>query len=211
MRNLNVGFRAEAFGPFAYLFKKIAREKYDLAFTPVPKFGSGEEAELSILGGEMDFILGNHYTPVAAKARGTHVCWLAIPNPGQDHKLITRPEFDSVDELAGKKPVLGGGRCPALNMMLTMRKLELEMEYVNLSREESGMQFYHTKPLLIALKNGRADAALVDAPTDIEAARMGLKIFDMPHLDIVSGPCITTTPAFARRDPELTKDRKSVV
>ena len=35
---------------------------------------------------------------------------------------------------------------------------------------------------------------------------MGLKVFDTPHLDIVSGPCITTTPAFARRDPELTKD-----
>lgn len=48
MRKLNVCFRAESFVPFALLFKQIARQKYDLDFTPVPKFGSGEEAELSI-------------------------------------------------------------------------------------------------------------------------------------------------------------------
>jgi len=57
MRTLNVGFRTESFGPFSYLFERIPRQKYDFDLKPMPKFGSGEQAEDSILGGELAFVL----------------------------------------------------------------------------------------------------------------------------------------------------------
>lgn len=206
MKRLNVGFRTEAFGPFAYLFKKIAREKYGLDLYPVPKFGKGEEAELSILGGELDFVLGNHYTPLAAKARGVHICWLAIPVLEHDYKLVTRSEIQSTDELKGRTFLLPEGRCPALNMILVLRQMGLEGKIkLEILKADRG-DFYHTSPLLLKIKDREADATLVDSPVDIIAERLGLRVFDTPKLAIVSGPCITTTPAFARKDPVLTKD-----
>lgn len=208
MKNLNVGFRTESFAPFAYLFQKIAREKYEFDFKPVPKFGRGEDAELSILGGELDFVLGNHYTPLAAKARGTHICWLAVPVLEHGYKLVTHPAIENIEELKGKKILLPEGRCPALNMILVLRQMGLEgnVQIHTLKAGRERGSFYHTYPLLTKVKEGEVDATLVDSPVDIIAERMKLKVFPTPTLEIISGPCITTTPAFARKDPRMTKD-----
>lgn len=58
---------------------------------PMPKFGSGEQAEDSILGGELDFVLGNHYSPLAAKAKGITLCWLAVPMWDHADRMHQRP------------------------------------------------------------------------------------------------------------------------
>ena len=206
MRIFNVGFRTESFGPFAHLFQKIAREKYEFDLKPVPKFGRGEEAELSILGGELDFLLGNHYTPIAAKARGVHICWLAVPMSEHNYKIVTRPEIQSVDELKGKTVLLPVGRCPAINMILALRKIGLEDKVQQKTvKGERGNRYYNNS-LLTKLKEGEGDAVLVDSPLDIAARRMGLETFATPRLDVIAGPCITTTPAFARKEPAMTRD-----
>jgi len=207
MKTLNVGFRTESFGPFAHLFKKIAREKYDFDLKPVPKFGSGEEAELSILGGEMDFLLGNHYTPIAARAKGVEICWLAIPMSEHHYEIATRPDIRSVEELKGKTVLLPGGRCPAINMVLSLRLvgLEKEVEFRTLKAERQKNRYYENF-LLSQLKEGVGDAVVIEAPLDITAKRMGLKLHSTRELNVIAGPCITTTPKFARKDRSLTHD-----
>lgn len=207
MKVLNAGFRTESFGPFAHLFKKIAREKYELDLKPVPKFGSGEEAELSILGGEMDFLLGNHYTPIAARAKGVQICWLAIPMSEHHYQVATRPGVDSVQQLKGKTVLLPGGRCPAINVILVFRLLGLEKE-VEFRTLKSGREKnrYYENFFLSQLKEGIGDAVVVESPVDVTAKRMGLKLHSTPELNVIAGPCITTTPGFARKDRSLTKD-----
>lgn len=207
MKTLNVGFRTESFGPFAHLFKKIAREKYDFDLKPQPKFGKGEEAELSILGGDLHFLLGNHYTPIAARANGVHICWLAIPMSEHYYQIATRPEIDSVEQLKGKTVLLPAGRCPAINMILVFRLLGLErhVQFQSLKSEGRTNRYYENF-LLSKLKEGSGDAVVVESPLDITAKRMGLRLHPAPELDVIAGPCITTTPAFARKDPALTQD-----
>lgn len=68
MRTVYAGFRTEGFGPFVYLFQKIGREKYDLDLQPAPLFNR-EGAEADLLAGRVNFLLGQHFTPVASTAR----------------------------------------------------------------------------------------------------------------------------------------------
>ena len=206
MRRLNAGFRAESFGPFAYLFEKIAREKYEFDLKPVPKFGGGEAAEISVLGGELDFLLGNHYTPIAAKARGVHICWLAIPMSEHNYKVVTRPDIEEVNDLVGKTVLLPAGRCPALNMMLVLRQLGLEGKVQCKTVKGEQTHRYYKNSLLTKLKEGEGDAVVVDSPLDLMARRMELKVFPAPKLDVIAGPCITTTPGFANKEPDMTMD-----
>jgi ABC-type nitrate/sulfonate/bicarbonate transport system substrate-binding protein len=207
MRTLNVGFRTESFGPFSYLFEQIARKTYDFDLRPVAKFGSGEAAEDSILGGELDFVLGNHYSPLAAKAKGINLCWLAIPMYDHDYKLVTRREIENPEELVGRKVSLPGREarpgCPALNLMLVLREMGLEGKVEPRFHEERGDR---GDPGFGALTSGLVDAVFVEAPLDLVAERQGFRVFDAPSVEVFAGPCITTTPDFARRDPEQTKD-----
>jgi len=101
MHTLNVGFRTESFGPFSHLFEQIARQNYGLDLHPAPKSGPGEARDDSMLRRELDFVLGNHYSPLGAKAKGINLRWLAVPMFELEFKLITRREFDNPDDLAG--------------------------------------------------------------------------------------------------------------
>lgn len=214
MRVAHVGFRTEGFAPFAYLFQQIGRDKYDLDLQPAALFNR-EGAERDLVGGEVSFLLGQHFTPVAATARGTYsLCWLTVPQVEHEFAIVTRPEIDAVEELAGKSMLLGEARCPALNAMLMLRKLGLEDKVIYLNaaagsgpvRDDSGRSLHTHQYFLTEVKEGRADCVIGYPPLDIHARRMNLKVLDAPRLDVISGPLITTTPGFAYNDPEMTKD-----
>lgn len=212
MRTVRAGFRTEGFGPFAYLFREIGRSKYDLDLQPAALFNR-EGAEEDLMSGKVAFLLGQHFSPVAANAHGTPICWLTVPGISHKFFLITRPDIQSPEDLEGKRFLLPEARCPALNAILTLRKMGLDgkVNYLNsvrLSnppRDENGRALHNDAYFLNEVKEGRADCVM-GYQLDLPAQRMGLRVFESPKLDIVSGPLITTTPGFAYKDPELTRD-----
>jgi len=213
MRTVHAGFRTEGFGPFVYLFKKIGQEKYDLDLQPAPLFNR-EGAEADLLAGRINFLLGQHFTPVASTARGTPICWLAVASVQHTFSMVTRRDVEDVEELNGMSVLLPEARCPALNAILTLRKMGLEdkVKFLN-SRAGSGPErdpetlraTRTATDFLNDVKEGRADF-FMGYGMELLAHRMDLQAFQSPVLDIVAGPIVTTTPGFAYKDPELTKD-----
>lgn len=213
MRTVHAGFRTEGFGPFAYLFQKIGREKYDLDLQPAALFNR-EGAEADLLAGRVDFLLGQHFTPVASTARGTPLCWLAVASVKHTFSIVTGRDLEDIEELKGMSVLLPEARCPALNAILTLRKMGLESEVTYLNSRagsnperdpETGRALRSTTDFLADVKEGRADF-FMGYGLEILAHRMDLQVFQSPVLDIISGPIVTTTPGFAYTDPELTKD-----
>lgn len=215
MRTAHVGFRTEGFAPFTYLFQEIARNKYELDLQPAAQFNR-EAAEANLVGGGVDFLLGQHYTPVLATVTGEYrLSWFAVAQVEDHYKMITRPEIQAPEELVGRTCLLPEARCPALNAMLVLRKMGLEdkVKYLNSAERSApprdpvtGAPLHSQAYFLNEVKEGRADFTMGYPPMDIRAQRMGLRVFDTPTLDVCYGPLITATPEFAYRDPEMTKD-----
>lgn len=215
MRTVHVGFRTEGFAPFTALFKEIGAAKYDVDLQPAALFNR-EGAEEDLVGGEVGFLLGQHFTPVAATARGAFsLCWLTVPQVEHEFVVVTRPDIQDLQELKGRSVLLPEARCPALNSTLMLRKLGLEdqVKYLNSARGSNpernaeGRAVHDHNWFLTAVKEGRADCVIGYPPLDLYANRMNLKVHEgTPTLDIVAGPLITTTPTFAHRDRELTLD-----
>jgi hypothetical protein len=153
------------------------------------------------VGGEIDVILGHHFTPFVSKIVGTHLTWLAIAQNCRDYKLVTKPGVSDFGALEGKTIAIADNPCLGINMQLMLRQMGLEGKTTVVSGERGGYRV-----LLDLVQTGQVDGTFVDVPADLDAKRRGLIVHENdPALDIVAGECITTIPRFMTEKDHVLK------
>ena len=210
MEEIHLAYRTESFSPFVHTLREVARDEYDLNIEMTLNRGV-EDAEKDLVGGEIDVIIGQHYTPFVSKITGQHLTWLAIAQNRRDYKLVTRPGIRSFEQLKGKSVAIANNFCPGVNMQLVLKLMGLEGKVTTIGADQrgrgprGGVDRTESGSELDLLQSAKVDAALVDVPADLEAERRGFEVHqETPVLDIVAGECITTVPrVIAEKDSVL--------
>lgn len=206
MENLRIGYRTESFAPFTDVLCNVA-SKYDLQIQVRLVAGEAEGAEKKLFGGEVDLLMGQHFTPFVTRVTGTNLSWIAVAQNYRDYKLVALPQIQSLKQLEGRRIAVSRNACLGINQRLLLDRmgLENEVEIVTTQKRDE------YQDMVDLLGSGEADAAFVDSPIDVVARRRGYRVFaETPRLDIVAGECLTTTPAIIReRDEALRRLVKS--
>ncbi len=193
MEEVHLAYRTESFSPFVHTVREIARDEYGLN-VEMTLIRGVEDAERDLVGGEIDLIIGQHYTPFVSKLTGHHLTWLAVAQNKRDYKLVTRPGIHNLSELKGKPVAIANNYCLGINMELVLNHMGIEEEVTVVKVDGRGTEMF-----LGLLEKGEVAGAFVDVPGDIEAKRRGFVVHDeTPVLDIIAGECITTVPRFMR-------------
>jgi NitT/TauT family transport system substrate-binding protein len=107
--------------------------------------------------------------PATAASRGAPLKVIAFASVKLQHLLVSRPETNTVNELAGKRIGAGGfGTLPAYEARTIIERYRLGPNTIIVPVNSSVDR-------LLATQKGTIDAGIVSAPLDIKAEEMGLK------------------------------------
>jgi ABC-type nitrate/sulfonate/bicarbonate transport system substrate-binding protein len=203
MQELHLGYRTELFSPFVQTLREVGRAQYNLNVEPRLVLDV-ELAEKELVDGEVDVIIGQHFTPFVSRVTGTNLTWLAVAQNRRDYKLVTRPGIRTIPEIQGKTVAIADNPCLGINMRLQLNQMGLEDKVTIAPVKTAGGR--HGRIWEMFAK-GEIDAALLDTPGDLEAKRRGLKVHeDTPALEIIAGECITTVPHVIEEKDEIVKN-----
>jgi hypothetical protein len=125
MEEIHLAYRTESFSPFVHTLREVARDTYDLNVEVTLVRGT-EDAEKDLCGGEVDVIIGHHFTPFVSKITGQNLTWLAIAQNRRDYKLVTPSGIRSFEQLQGGSVAVANNLCVGLNMQLVLKQMGLE-------------------------------------------------------------------------------------
>lgn len=206
MESLRIGYRTESFSPFTEVLSELGA-KYDLDIQVRLVAGEAEGAEKKLLGGEVDLLMGQHFTPFVSRVTGTNLSWIAVAQNYRDYKLVMLPHIQSPQELKGKRVAVSRNPCLGINQRLILNHmgLETEVDIITTQRRDE------YQDMVDLLEKGDAEATFVDTPVDVVARRLGLNVYQQtPRLDIIAGECLTTHPRVIReRDEALRRLMKA--
>jgi NitT/TauT family transport system substrate-binding protein len=139
-------------------------------------------------------------TVATAAARGAPMKVIAFTSVKLQHMLMSRSEFKSVTDLAGKRVGASGfGNLPAY-------EIQILIDRYRLGSNTTIVPVASSLDRLIAMQRGTIDAAIVAAPLDIKAEEMGLKrLMHMGTILQIPQAGLTTT------EEKLKKNRREVV
>jgi len=107
--------------------------------------------------------------PATAGARGAPLKVVCFTSVKLQHVLISRPEFTSVAELAGKRIGAGSfGTLPAYEVRVLIDKYRLGTNTIIVPLNS-------TQDRMIGTQRGTIDATVVPVPSDLKAEEMGMK------------------------------------
>jgi len=107
--------------------------------------------------------------PATAGARGAPLKVICFTSVKLQHVLISRPEFTSVAELAGKRIGAGSfGTLPAYEVHVLIDKYRLGTNTIIVPLNS-------TQDRMIGTQRGTIDATVVPVPSDLKAEEMGMK------------------------------------
>jgi len=107
--------------------------------------------------------------PATAGARGAPLKVVCFTSVKLQHVLISRPEFTSVAELAGKRIGAGSfGTLPAYEVHVLIDKYRLGTNTIIVPLNS-------TQDRMIGTQRGTIDATVVPVPSDLKAEEMGMK------------------------------------
>ena len=139
-------------------------------------------------------------TVATAAARGAPMKVIAFTSVKLQHMLMSRPEFKSVTDLAGKRIGASGfGNLPAY-------EIQILIDRYRLGSNTTIVPVTSSLDRLIAMQRGTIDAAIVAAPLDIKAEEMGLKrLMHMGTILQIPQAGLTAT------EEKLKKNRREVI
>ena len=153
--------------------------------------GGGSVATQALLGGDVQFVRLGANAVVQASLRGANLKMIANTINTLVFSLMSRPEIQSAKELKGKKvgvTRLGGSTDFALELALKKWGLRRGSDVAVI--QTGGMP-----QLLGAMTGGIVDAGVISPPTNLTAAKLGLKeLVDFGDIGIVypNSPLATT-------------------
>jgi len=107
--------------------------------------------------------------PATAGARGLPLKVICFTSVKLQHVLVSRPEIQSVAELAGKRIAAGSlGTLPAYEVRVLIEKYHLGPNTIIVPLNS-------TNDRMIATQRGTMDATVVPVPSDLKAEEMGLR------------------------------------
>lgn len=169
---------------------------------------SSTVAEAALFDGSIDFVSGNHISPYGLVAEGKPIVSLASPSNAVNDQLVTREPVKDLTELRGRRigdtairDRSGGYHHPRGNHMLYVMRAGLKLEdveWVELADDTHVLR----NVILDALRDGKADAALVTGNTD-DFGAAGLHLLALDPLPMINGPTITSSMRILREKPEL--------
>jgi NitT/TauT family transport system substrate-binding protein len=107
--------------------------------------------------------------PATAGARGLPLKVICFTSVKLQHVLVSRPEIQSVAELAGKRIAAGSlGTLPAYEVRILIEKYHLGANTIIVPLNS-------TNDRMIATQRGTMDATVVPVPSDLKAEELGLK------------------------------------
>lgn len=160
--------------------------------------GGGSVATQALLGGDVQFVRLGANAVVQASLRGANVKMIANTINTLVFSLMSRPEIQSAKDLKGKKvgvTRLGGSTDFALELALKKWGLRRGSDVAVI--QTGGMP-----QLLGAITGGAVDAGVISPPTNLTAAKLGLKeLVDFGDIGIVypNSP-IATTQSFLEKN-----------
>ena len=191
MEEIHIGYRTALFSPFVHTVRELGKDQYNLNIEVALILGT-EQSEEELVQGEVDLLIGQHFTPFVSRVTGTNLTWLAIAQNKRDYKIVTRPGLHNLQELVGKNIGVANNPCLGINQKLVLDRMGLEDKVTIVDVNTRGGK--HDRVLDLVAK-GDLDGVFVDTPGDLEAKRKGLFVHeDTPDLDIIAGECITTIP-----------------
>jgi ABC-type nitrate/sulfonate/bicarbonate transport system substrate-binding protein len=181
--------------------------KYELDIQVKLVAGEAEGAEKKLLGGEVDLLMGQHFTPFVTRVTGANLSWIAVAQNYRDYKLVTLPHIQSPEELKGKRIAVSRNPCLGINQRLILDRMGLEREVTIVTTQRRD----EYQDMVDLLEKGEVEATFVDTPIDVVARRLGLRVVETtPRLDIIAGECLTTYPRVIReRDEALRRLMKA--
>jgi len=153
--------------------------------------GGGSVATQALLGGDVQFVRLGANAVIPASLRGANVKMIANTINTLVFSLMSRPEIQSAKDLKGKKvgvTRLGGSTDFALELALKKWGFRRGSDVAVI--QTGGMP-----QLLGAITGGVVDAGVISPPTNLTAAKLGLKeLVDFGDIGIVypNSPLATT-------------------
>ncbi len=160
---------------------------------------SSEDAHKQVADGSVEFVGGNHVSTYAARTRGDQWLYLGQTVSLLDHRLVVKAD-SGIDQLSDlkEKVVATRGNHPGLNNWLFLKQngLDEDRGEVKLERIRGGTTWE-------AVRDGKADAALVNPPADLFAQRAGLKVIPLSPLPMVWFTTMSSGRRFVDRNPDI--------
>jgi NitT/TauT family transport system substrate-binding protein len=181
------------------------------------------DAHRAIKNGEVEFVGGNHISTYGHRARGDQWVYLGQTLNSVHPKLVTRPDsgINSLADLRGKT-VGTRGMHPGLNdwLLLKQRGLDVDRDDLEMVKEVEGAILEDDASQLEGadkeaagkkkraqlwewVRDGKVDAALLQAPAHLYAADAGLKIIDVDPLPMIWYTTISSGLPFVKKHPDI--------
>jgi ABC-type nitrate/sulfonate/bicarbonate transport system substrate-binding protein len=160
---------------------------------------SSEDAHKHVADGSVEFVGGNHVSTYAARTRGDQWLYLGQTVSLLDHRLVVRADsgIEGVSDLKEKVVAIRGNH-PGLNTWLFLKQHGLDEDRGDVKLERiRGAKTWE------AVRDGNADAALVNPPADLFAERAGLKVIAADPLPMVWFTTMSSGRKFVDRNPDI--------
>ena len=160
---------------------------------------SSEDAHKHVADGSVEFVGGNHVSTYAARTRGDQWLYLGQTVSLLDHRLVVRADsgIEGVSDLKEKVVAIRGNH-PGLNTWLFLKQNGLDQDRGDVTLERiRGAATWET------VRDGNADAALVNPPADLFAERAGLKVIAVDPLPMVWFTTMSSGRKFVDGHPDI--------
>ena len=197
MDKVNFPYRSDSHLPFLHVVAESGSwEKHGLQ-VDYNKFISAEDSHKNVANGTVEFVGGNHLSPYIRRPEGDKWVYLGQSVSLLNHRMVVRPDsgINKVADLRGKK-VASKGQHPGLNTWLFIKQHGLLGE-CTLER------FRGDTPHWEAVRDGKADAAFVTPPGDLQARRAGMKIIEVGFLPMVWFTTVSSGLPFVEKHPDI--------
>ena len=160
---------------------------------------SSEDAHKFVADGSVEFVGGNHVSTYGARTRGDQWLYLGQTVSWLDHRLVVRADsgIDGVSDLKEKVVAIRGNH-PGLNTWLFLKQHGLDQD-----RGDVTLERIRGSATWEMVRDGTADAALVNPPADLFAQRAGLKVIDVDPLPMVWFTTMSSGRKFVDGHPDI--------
>jgi hypothetical protein len=158
-----------------------------------------------LLGGQYDFVSGLHHETYVLRARGDkRLAYLAQAQNDWDDRVVVSPDIGSAKDLEGRRfAVPSRNPCIRGNLEHALRVAGVDLakvELVILDQDKT-----RASPTAVALlERGEVAGALVDAPFDLRAERLGMRRLEIDSLPVIHNATICANRDRILDDPETT-------
>ncbi len=160
---------------------------------------SSEDAHKHVADGSVEFVGGNHVSTYGARTRGDQWLYLGQTVSLLDHRLVVRADsgIEGLPDLK-EKVVATRGNHPGLNTWLFLKQNGLDQD-----RGDVTLETIRGAATWEAVRDGKADAALVSPPADVFAERAGLRVIAVDPLPMVWFTTMSSGRKFVDAHPDI--------